>query len=377
MWAALAAICAAQVLYLFANINPNVKEYVKAYEAYRGTMDDSWRESITQKASEELEGKDIWSLTISESVLMTADAYCDFTEMLDVYVEGQKAAFLAKNPSLDVSVLDHVYESLRNASEDNRLVFDLGAAVDGMTQLTMLAWAFLPFLLLLCIDLFHGERTTGMDVLQEVSKRGRSRLCLVKFAVCQISSAIVWLSAVGSMAVTMGFISGFRGMDSVIQDFNYNACPYAWNAGKFMLIVLIISFLAAQTLAAVNFILSGICKNRMQYLGIFCMLFLLPYLSVSQQMGFWCYFCLPSIMNGAWMFTFWNPVMIGNWLIPAWGIAFLELFVIWAAILVCLRSFASPSGYIRLNWDCYDGNCHDNRLDKAAAAIKKRQLRNR
>lgn len=369
MWAALIVICAAQVLYLFANIDPNVKEYVKAYETYRGTMDDSWRDNIMQKVSRELEGKDIWSLTIPESVLMIADNYCDFTEMLDEYVERQKTVLLAKNPSLDVSIVDHVYENLRNASEDNHLVFDLGAGAESMTHLDVLVWAFLLFLLLLCTDLFYGEKATGMDALQEVSKKGRSHLYLVKFAVCQISSAIVWLAAAGVMAVTMGFMSGFRGMDSVIQDFNYNACPYVWNAGAFMAIVLIVSFLAAQTLSAVNFILSGICKNRIQYFGVFCMLFLLPYLIVSQQMGFWCYFCLPSIMNGAWMFTFWNPVMIGNWLVPAWIIAFLELFVIWAGVLVCLRRFASPSGYTQLNWGCYDRNCRDSRWDKIEATI--------
>lgn len=345
MWAAVIVICAAQVLYLFANVNPNVKAYTEIYDTYAGTMDDTWRENITQKASKELEGKDIWSLSISENVLMMAADYCNFTEMLDEYVEKQKAALQTMNSSLDVSIVDDIFAHLRNASEENLLVFGLGAAAEAMTWLDMLTWTFLLFLLLLCIDLFHGEKITGMDALQGVSKKGRSRLYLVKFAVCQISSAIVWLAAAGTMAVTMGFMSGFGGMDSVVQDFSNNSCPYPWNAGTFMAVVLVISFLASQTLAAVNFILSGICKNRLQYFGVFCVVFLLPYLAVSQGMEVVCYFCLPSIVNGAWIFTSWNPIIIGNRLIPAWNVVFLELFIVWAAVLVCLCRFTASLEY--------------------------------
>ena len=271
-------VCFSQVLYTFMNYNPNLKEVEDAYE------------------------------NIS------------FTEMLDEYTNRLKEVYG------DYGV--EAYANLREASEQGELVFGISPAGNIMTNQNGIALAVMVFMMILCVDLFSGEKEMGMVPMQKVTRYGRKKLFQTKLLVCQISACVVWVAANLSFAITLTTVYGWGNVRSVVQDFQFNACPYNWNAGEFLIVVLICGFLASQITALMIFLLTYYTNNTQKAFAVMGGTMLLPYLLAfflnNIKLAMW----IPCLMNNSWLWKGLHLIRFQKTYIPMWSIAIIECILI-------------------------------------------------
>lgn len=224
-------VCLAQIVYVSMKHNSGTKELASAYNVFGSKMDDFWRASIYARYDElwntpPQSAEDLWDATPEQRAILAAYDYTFFTEMLDSYVDALKPVY--GNAAVDA------YAALRTASENGELVFGFSPAGESMADQYMVTWGFLIFMILLCVDQFSGEKDIGMVPIQSVTKQGRRKLFLTKLLVCQLSAFAVWAVSNLVYALTLSVYYGWGNLQSVIQDFSFNACPYNWNTGEFL-----------------------------------------------------------------------------------------------------------------------------------------------
>lgn len=333
---AFALVCLAQIVYVSMNLNSGTKELACAYNAFGGKMDDSWRASIYARYGELWETppqspEDLWDAAPEQRAILTAYDYTFFTEMLDGYVE-------ALEPVYGDAAVD-AYAALRTASENGELVFGSSPAGESMADQYMVTWGFLIFMILLCVDQFSGEKDIGMVPMQSVTKQGRRKLFRMKLLVCQLSAFFVWAASNLVYALTLTFYYGWGNLQSVIQDFSFNACPYNWNAGEFLTVTLVVGLMASQLTALVIFLLARIGGSTQRSFALMGGVLVLPYLIAFMTDNMWLALWLPCLMNNRWLWSGLRLIPLGSIYIPLWAIAGAELGLISVIAAVILRRF--------------------------------------
>lgn len=327
-------VCLAQVVYVSMNHNSGTKELASAYNTIGGQMDDSWRASIYAQYDKLWEAppqspEDLWDATPEQRAILTAYDYTFFTEMLDGYVAALEQVYG------DAAV--EAYSDLRTASENGELIFGSSPAGESMANQYMVAWGFLIFMILLCVDQFSGEKDIGMVPMQAVTKQGRRKLFRTKQLVCQISAIFVWVASNLVYALTLTFYYGWGNLQSVIQDFSFNACPYNWNTEEFLAVTLVVGLIASQLTALVIFLLARIGGSTQRSFALMGGVLVLPYLIAFMTDNMWLALWLPCLMNNRWLWTGLRLIPLGSMYIPLWAIAGVELVLIAviAAVILC------------------------------------------
>lgn len=327
-------VCLAQIVYVSMNHNSGTKELASAYNAFGGKMDDSWRASIYTRYDQLWEtppqsAEDLWDTTPEQRAILAAHDYTFFTEMLDGYVDALK-------PIYGDAAVD-AYADLRTASDNGELVFGTSPAGESMADQYMVTWGFLIFMILLCVDQFSGEKDMGMVPMQAVTKQGRRKLFRTKLLVCQLSAFFVWSAANLVYALTLTFYYGWGNLQSVIQDFSFNACPYNWNTGEFLAVTLAVGLIASQLTALVIFLLAHIGGSTQRSFALMGGVLVLPYLIAFLTDNIWLALWLPCMLNNRWLWTGLRLLPLGDGYIPVWAIAGAEFVLIAAIAAVILR----------------------------------------
>lgn len=330
-----------QVYYVASNHNSNTRRASEFCNDLGGVMDEHWSERVHKKLKElwptpPQSSEDIWNATPEQSVILDIYDATFLPERLDMYVESAKA-FYGADPEFDLNRFDDAYAPLREAFEKEELIYGMSPAASAMTNQYMVTWCFLIFMTLLCVDQFSGEKQTGMVPMQNVTKQGRRKLFRAKFAVCQMSALLVWTVCNVLYAFSLTVAYGWGNTKSIVQDFNYNACPYIWNAGQFLAVVLLVSFVASQVVAALIFILARIGGSTQKSFALMGGLLILPYLIAFQAEIPAFYVWLPCLMHGSWLWTglkYWK--MLGIYVQP-WQIGAVELIIIGILVAFGLR----------------------------------------
>lgn len=337
-------ICLTQVFYVASNYNPNTREASALCNELGGFMDDSWADRVHETFRElwptpPQSNEDIWNAKLEQSMILDIYDATFFTELLDGYVESAKA-YYGEDPDFDLSRIDDAYAGLREASVKGELIYGMSPTASCMTNQYMVTWCFLIFMTILCVDQFSGEKQTGMVPMQYVTKQGRQELFRSKFAVCQLSALFVWVVCNGLYAIALTIAYGWGNLQSIVQDFNYNACPYVWNAGQFMAVVLIVSFVSSQVVAALIFLMARIGGSIQHSFALMGGLLILPYLIAFHVDIPAFYVWLPCLMHGSWLWTgvrYWK--VLDSYIQP-WQIGAIELILIGGLVGIGLRRYA-------------------------------------
>lgn len=285
-------LCASQLAYVLLNYDSDLKEYAEEYNSFSG------------------------------------DRYTPFMQMLDEVVKIYSAEY--------GEFAEESFAGLREAGEEGRLVFGYSPAAQKMTDQYMVALGFLVFMLLLCSDMFSGEKESGMYHLQSVTKQGRRQLFLAKLAVCQTSALLAWLASNLIYAAILTGLYGWGNIEGVIQDFSFNTCPYDMNSGEYLASVLALGFIASQLSGIIIFIAARLTKTTKQAAALVGGLMLLPYMLAFATDNICLAIWTPCLMNGRWLWDGLHAVKLGGGYVHLWHIACLGLLTVLAATAVCL-----------------------------------------
>lgn len=327
-------VCLAQIIYVFSNYNEETKVLSDAYNAVGGQMDDKWRNNIIMQYGQLWEkspesAEDVWMATAEQKAVLTAYDYVHFTEVLDDYVESIGNIY--------GEAAETAYSGLRTASENGELIFGASLAGEAMANQYMITWGFLIFMILLCIDQFSGEKETGMTTIQSVSKHGRRKLFQTKLMVCQLSAFFAWTVNNLVYAMTLTICYGWGNLQSVIQDFSLNACPYNWDVGEYTAVVLIVGFITSQVTAFVIFLLAKAGRTTQHSFALMGGILILPYLFAFFMDNIWLALWLPCLMNNQWLWNGLKLIELGSRYLPLWCIAGAEVIIIMAVAVFLLR----------------------------------------
>ena len=336
-------VCLVQVYYVASNYNANTRKASDLYNELGGVMDKSWTDRVHERFEElwptpPQTSEDIRNATLEQSVILDIYDATFFTERLDDYVESRKA-FYGADPNFELGRIEDAYSPLREASEKGELIYGMSPAASAMANQYMVTWCFLIFMTILCVDQFSGEKQTGMVPVQNVTKQGRRKLFRAKFAVCQLSALFVWVVCNGLYAISLTVAYGWGNMKSMVQDFNYNACPYVWNTGQFLTVVLLVSFIASQVVAALIFLLARIGGSTQKSFALMGGLLILPYLIAFQADIPAFYVWLPCLMHNSWLWMGLNFWKVLGFYVQPWQIGAVELILVSVLVALGLRHF--------------------------------------
>ena len=303
-------------------------------------MDDAWRASVSAQYSTLWEAppqspEDLWDATAAQRAILTAYDYTFFTQKLDSYT-----AALAKvygNAAADA------YAGLRTASENGELIFGASPAGEAMADQYMVTWGFLIFMMILCVDQFSGEKDIGMVSMQSVTKRGRQKLFQTKLMVCQLSALLVWSAANLVYALTLTVLYGWGNLQSVVQDFSFNACPYHWSIGEYLAVTLLLGLLASQLTALVIFLLSRLGGSTQRAFALMGGVLVLPYLIAFMTNQTWLALWLPCLINNRWLWGNLRLLKLGSAYCPLWTIPAIEMILAAGIVLAALRHYAKKA----------------------------------
>lgn len=338
--AAFALVCLAQVIYVSMNYNSGTRELSRTCNSFGGQMDDAWRQTIHTRYDELWKtqpqpAEDLWDATLEQQAILIAYDYTFFTEMLD--------SFVASLENVYGDTATNAYAELRDASVNGELIFGSSPAGESMANQYMVAWGFLIFMILLCVDQFSGEKDIGMVPMQSVAKRGRRWLFSTKLLVCQFSALIVWSAANLTYAIVLVYYYGWGNLQSVIQDFIFNACPYNWNTGEYLAVTLMTGLIASQLTALVIFLLARVGGSTQRSFALMGGVLVLPYLLAFLTDNMWVALWLPCLMNNQWLWSGLRLLPLGKGYIPLWATVGVELVLIAAIAAVILHRFVEKA----------------------------------
>lgn len=344
--AAFVLLCVAQIMFALQNYDAGAKEYAQAYNSFGGKMNDEWRAGIqaeyerlweiSPKAAK-IDSERLLSASLEQRTVLNAYRYTFFTEMIDEFAEGQAAVY--------GDFAREAYAGLRTASEEGKLEFGSSPAAEAMTNQYSVGWSVLLFMLMLCADIFSGERERAMSAMQSVTKDGRKKLFLAKLAVCQMSTLIVWSAANLVYAAVLMLSYGRGNLEGVVQDFAFNACPYDLNIGEYLAVVLLLAFAASQICGLVIFLLARFAKNTLKAIALIGAALILPYMLASLTDSVWLAICFPCLMNGQWLWGGLYLIRAAGTYIHMWFAACAGMVAVGIICVVILRRDFRSIGY--------------------------------
>ena len=335
---ALFIICIIQGVFVWKLIPSDAGEYLEAYEKYGGQMDEEWKVRINNEYEEYLNDENKLRDEMDyyqPDFLVLHDAwyYTDFNSIAEDYVKSYKAGIAQRDPLYDIDRISETYRKIEEQSD--QFIFGSNIArVVMVRSLSMFSKCILMFLVFLLASFFTREQDTGMDALLSTSRNGRRKLGYIKLAVCQSSALLVSVILIGLSAVIIYIRTGWAGMDSVVQDFRngYNTCPYVWNNGRYLSVILFVSLLTCQVAAAVVFVLSQYLKTTIKIICISLAILLMPVLLFQNfhhwLLGLW----FSNFIAGEYLWNSFYEFRIGQIYISYWQIAVIELVVLFMAL---------------------------------------------
>ncbi len=325
-----ALVLLVQILYVPMMADPESRAFSDALNELGGPMDDAWRERIGSadgpKPPAPGEGPE---LSCEERALLLAKQYLAFPLLLEEHAAALSGTY--------TEAAGRAYESLREAFDAGRLIFGHSPAAELLTDQSVLSWSWLLFMILLGADLFACEGAAHMSALQAASKDGRRKLFRAKGLSFQLSAAFVWLAANLSFALSAAVFCGWGSLRSLVQDFVLNSCPYPWNAGQFLAVVLLCDFAASQVTALLLFLLAAVSRSLTGAFAAMCGAAVLPYFLACELKTTGLLLWLPALMNGSWLFSDYSAWRVGGSCLPLWSLAGAELVLMAAAAGLILR----------------------------------------
>lgn len=334
-------ICMIQGAFVWKLVPAEEKKYLDAHEKYGGQMDEEWKVGINSAYKEYLENEDKSPDEVNPyqpdyRTLRNAWYYTDFNGMVEDYVERYQAGMAQRDPSYDTDRISQAYRELKEQSD--QLIFgNCDPRVIMVKSLSMLSRCIIMFLVFLLASLFTREQDTGMDAILSVSRNGGRKLDYIKLAVCQSSALWTSVILIGLSAVIIYIHTGWAGLDAVVQDFisGQNTCPYVWNNGRYLAVILLITLLTCQAVAAVIFVLSRYIKTTVKIICIALGILLVPVLLFENYrpwlLGFW----FPNLIAGEYLWNNFYEIRIGQIYLSYWKIALTGLAVLFVA-LICI-----------------------------------------
>ena len=332
MWMALSAVLLLQVFNGIIQPSYGIKEEAARYNTYAGVMDEGWQARVLDDYAQAWGGKepppeDFWAATPEAQTLLSVVEDARFAARLEDHVLSLQR-YYGTDPAFDVHRIDLDYAPLRTAAENGQLHCGLSPAASIMANQSMMAWAMVLFLILLCPNQFAVETGTGMKPMQSVTKYGRNRLFLAKLWVCLLSTVMVWVLGNGIYALTLTFSAGWGVLDGVIQDFQFISCPFVWNSGVYLLVVLGVGLAVSLVLALWTFLLSDWSGTAIRSVVITGGVLLLPMLAARflhlPLLGLW----LSNLVDSRHLWTDWGAWRLGSWYAHPWDVAGLEWLVL-------------------------------------------------
>ena len=330
-------ICLAQPVSVSLHHQENMRQLCEYYNAWGGAMNDEWKQSIAARYEKlwpqpPKTAEDLQTESLKQQAILTAWQYTDFTAMLDRFVRAQETVY--------GEAAQRAYTELRAASERGALIFGASPAGTSMADQYRIGWGFLLFMILLCVDLFSGEAEAGMVPMQAVSRQGRRRLFRTKLLACQCSAGIVWCALNLTYAGALTVCYGWGNLKSVVQDFQFNACPYPWNTGFYLFVTLLTGWFAAQATALVVFLLARIGGSTRRSFALMSGVLILPYLLAFMTKNPWLALWLPCLINDQWLWNGLRLLMLSGHGIPLHAVTGVEFVVICAFTASRLHHFA-------------------------------------
>ena len=331
-------ICLAQPVSVFLHHQENMRQLCGYYNAWGGPMDEDWKQSIAAQYERlwpqpPKTAEDLQNASLKQQAILTARQYTEFTTMLDQFVLAQEDAYgeAAKD----------AYAELRTASERGALSFGASPAGTAMANQYRIGWGFLIFLILLCVDLFSGEAEAGMVPMQAVSRQGRQCLFRAKILACQCSAGIVWCALNLTYAGALTVCYGWGNLKSVVQDFQFNACPYPWNTGIYLFVTLLTGLLAAQATALAIFLLARIGGSTRRSFALMGGVLILPYLLAFMTKNQWLALWLPCLLNAQWLWNGLRLLVLRGPGIPLYVLAGAEFLAVCVLAAARIHRFAA------------------------------------
>lgn len=345
LWIGLIAVCLAQFLFVTMFLNPSVKEFAIACNAYAGKMDHAWQERIQADFNAIWNGtapgpEEYWNATQEQRAVLNAVETSYFSDKLEHHIAGLKLQF-AQDSTFDLNKIDAAYAHLQTEAQAGKLSYGVSPAGSFMVNQRMVMWSFVLFMMVLCIDQFSGEQTLGMNPMQRTTKKGRKQLYWTKLAVCQLSAVLVWLCCNGTFAAVLTVKAGWGVMNGVIQDFTFNASPFTWNTAEYLLVVLLLSFLVSQIVGLVMFWLASISKSAIHAFGLISMILVFPLLLAQLLHASTLVLWFPNLMDNAQLWTNWSAWRIGPLYIQPWMFALVELGIVCLLVFWAIRNRAN------------------------------------
>ena len=264
--------------------------------------------------------------------------YSNFHEILENYVESVKGELSERDSGFDLGRVNLAYEAL---GKERHLRFDTAKSFYAfISNLNLLKYCVILFLILQCAAVFAGERETGMDALLAVCRKGGRKLFWRKFIACQLSSFALWLVMNGLAVGTIWLRLGWSGLEGLVQDFTFNASPFPWNQRTYLWVVGLTGLAACQLVSAVAFLIAYVARSSVQSaLAAFGMLFLpVAAYSFFEVMRFF----FPNFLNGDHLWNHYGEWRIGSWYISEWKMALVQIAVLYLAVLLwCMRKAKS------------------------------------
>ncbi len=345
MWLALAAVLMVQVFSGIILPPYGIKEEAARYNTYAGVMDEGWKAHVLDDYAQLWGGKPptpeaFWAATPEAQSLLSVVEDTQFAARLEDHVLGLQRYYGA-DPAFNVQQIKLAYAPLRAAAENGQLHCGLSPAASVMANQSMVAWAMVLFLILLCPNQFAVETGTGMKPMQSVTKYGRNRLFLAKLWVCLLSTVMAWVLGNGIYALTLTVTAGWGVMDGVIQDFQFQSCPFVWNTGVYLLVVLAVGLAVSLVLALWTFLLSAWSGTAVRAVVVTGGVLLLPMLAARllrlPLLSLW----LSNLVDSRHLWSDWVAWRLGSWYAHPWDVAGLEWLVLLMAGVVAVWRICS------------------------------------
>lgn len=364
-------ICVIQIVSVWNVIPENEEEYVTAYEKYGGQMNDEWKTRIRNTYEEYMSDEknlrtekeykkelEKWGFTTDSEeandpmfllkeeayykpefyVLDTAFSYTYFNDIAADYVKRYQAGISQRDAGYNINRIQDAYKKMEEQSD--QFIFGNDTYKNVLAgSLKVLAQCVIMFLVLLLASLFTRERANGMDALLSTSRNGKRKLNHLKFAVCQSSALIVPAILIGLTAIVIGVRTGWQGIDTVVQDFRngYNACPYLWNTGEYLAVIVLVSLITCQVAAAVIFVFSQYFGNTLKIICVALGVLLVPILLFESYPNNVLALYFSNFISGEYLWRTFTEIRIGQIYMPYWEIAVVELGIIFVTMMILVH----------------------------------------
>lgn len=318
-------ICLLQFVIPIQKVTEDSRLFNQICNSMGGWMDETWIASVNETYQKLWPTpctsiEDYWNADTEQQAVYYTYEFCYFAERLEDLMVQQTALY--GNTAV------HAYKNLLESFRQGNLFFGTSPAAGIMSNQYPIALGFFVFMILICVDLFSGEKENHISGIQAASRHGRRVLLQSKWIVCQTSALIIWLISNIIYAISAGCFCGWGNLKCIVIDFQQNYCPYSWNMGIFLAVILLCGFLVSQVSALVIFLIAFHCRSTLQSFTCMGGFMVLPLLMASMIKHPVLSMYLPCLMDNRWLWSGLHLMHCGNLWIPYWLIALAEVMLI-------------------------------------------------